>query len=182
MELRVDESKVTKRLVYKKDFFDRFGEIKFPLFGGLLALFLLIQLFMNFKIDDLKPAIIILVFLIITIYLELEAITGFSKIDDLIEIVTDKTDLENMAVCKEIANQSFWRLVTDKKEYLVFRNPSKILNAGENITILFDKNIILINSTCYPINDVHNRSPFSFGANKRNINKFRSTLEKIYVS
>jgi hypothetical protein len=80
----------------------------------------------------------------------------------LIEVVSEKLE---------------WQKVSSSSEAFIAKtNPSFFSGSwGEQITILFDKDRILINSIC----DLDKRSSLvSFGRNKRNVNTLKESIEQ----
>lgn len=91
-------------------------------------------------------------------------------------IETNLTRNELDVIIKNVATELKWNIISDSKKIVEAKTfPSFFSGSwGEQITILFDDNRILINSIC----DLDQKSSItSMGRNKRNINKLSEAIE-----
>ena len=176
--LNIKQSIRERKLKFSFDFLDHFNDLSTPFFFLLVTLFLLFQLFLNY--ESLKSIFIISTLIILSITLLVIVIKNLIKINDLIELKTSLKTHKNKEITIEIATSLGWSLLETSEDYFIFRNPSRMLNGGEIITIIFDSNLLLFNSTSCPImnNAGANRSSLSFGANTRNLKKFVKKLNE----
>lgn len=177
IKVNVQKSWVTKRLQYEKSFLGSFNDILPTFFFGLIGVYLLIQLTLNFN-EGFKAIGLIVVFLLLTTLLLVSTIKEYLAFDRLAELKTARRKAENRELIMGIADKLKWRLLADSTDYFLFRNPWRLFSGGENITILYKDDWILFNSASYPINDI-TRTSLTFGANKRNLNKFKRCLNEM---
>jgi len=95
----------------------------------------------------------------------------FKSIDTML------TRKEIDVVIDNVANKLEWKIfMMNKKVLIAYTNPSFFTGSwGEQITILFDKNRILVNSICDP---KKRSSVVSMGRNKQNIKLFIEEIKK----
>ena len=92
-------------------------------------------------------------------------------------IETNLTRKEFDPIIEKVANELEWTPYAINKKIIIAKtNPSFFSGSwGEQITILFDKNRILINSICDPDKQ---SSVVSMGRNKQNINRLIDEIKK----
>lgn len=90
-------------------------------------------------------------------------------------IPTDRTRAEFDDVIAEVAAKHKWTLVTSNDRIVVAKTGFSWAGSwGEQITILFDKDRILINSICDPDK---RSSVTSFGRNKKNVRALKEEID-----
>ncbi len=177
MNLDVKKSLANRKLNYDRSFFDSVNDLLPTAFLSIIWLFLLIQLILNFR-EDYRTIGLIIVFILIVTTLLISTIKEYVNLDRLEEIETKRNKSENKKLIIIIADKLRWTLLDEKADYITVRNPWKLLNGGENITLLFGDNSIFFNSSSYPINHV-TRTTLTFGANRRNLTKFKKYLKEL---
>lgn len=175
--IKIKESMTGKKLHYERSIMDDFNDILPSIFFGLVGFFLFVQLGLNIK-EELKVIGPIILFVVLSTFLLASTIKEYMKLDYLVELRTGKMESENKEMVIRIANKLKWRLLEDNIDHCILRNPGKLFNGGENITIICKDHFILFNSTSYPINDT-TRTTLTFGANERNLNKFKKYLNEL---
>ncbi len=109
------------------------------------------QLVLNIK-KDFRTLGQIIFFMSIVKMLLISTIKEYRNLDQLDEIKTKWNKSENKELATIIADRLKWTMLAQKQDYLIVRNPWRLLSGGENITILFSDNSIFFNSSSYPIN------------------------------
>jgi len=180
MKIKVKESLRSKRLQYEKSFLHYINDILPTIFLGLIGIYLLVQLALNFK-EGFNTVGLIILFLLLTTFLLVSTIKEYLTLDRLAELKTSKRKAENRELIIDIADKLKWRLLVDNNDHFIFRNSWRLFNGGENVTIIYKDDCIYFNSTSYPINDAI-RTTLTFGANQNNLNKFRRCLNELLKS
>jgi hypothetical protein len=180
MKIKVKESLTSKRLQYEKSFLDYINDILPTIFLGLIGMYLLIQLALNFN-EGFKTIGLIILFLLLTTLLLVSTIKEYLALDRLAGLKIARRKAENRELIIGIVDKLKWRILADNTDHFIFRNPWRLFNGGENVTIIYRDDWILFNSTSYPINDV-TRTTLTFGANQRNLNKFKRCLTEVLKS
>jgi len=93
------------------------------------------------------------------------------------EVNTTLNHDELMKLIEQVAKALKWsKIHSDKKFYIAKTDPGFFSGSwGEQITILFDRNRVLINSIC----DLDKKSSVvSMGGNRENVNTFIESIEK----
>jgi hypothetical protein len=173
--IRVDTA---QGVVYRGlTFLDTINDLLPTVFLSITCLFLLTQLVLNIK-EDFRTLGQIIFFMSIVTMLLISTIKEYRNLDQLDEIKTRWNKSENKELATIIADRLKWTMLAQKQDYLIVRNPWRLLSGGENITILFSDNSIFFNSSSYPINGA-TRTTLTFGTNRRNLIKFKKYLGEI---
>jgi hypothetical protein len=177
MDIDSKKSLAHKKLAYDKSFLDTINDLLPTVSLSIICLFLLIQLVLNIK-EDFRTLGLIAFFMLIVTMLLISTIKEYRNLDQLDEIKTKKNKSENKELATIIADRLKWKMLAQKQDYIIVRNPWRLLSGGENITILFSDNSIFFNSSSYPTNDAM-RTTLTFGTNRRNLIKFKKYLGEI---
>lgn len=177
MDINVKASLATGKLQFKGSQLHAFNDFYPVVFSGLVGIYLVIQLFLNIG-SDLRTMIVISFFLVVTVWFFIAAIKGVRNIDRLMEMNADGTAPEKRTQAMKVARKLGWVLLAQDDDYDVFRNPPNWGRGGENIVLIYTEFSIWFNSTSYPAGS-GSRTIISFGANQRNLKKYRKTWYEV---
>lgn len=168
----------TKTKELKLNLWEKFQHYSIVFYFSIAPVVLLFFHLKDYILGGTKPFLeweigIIIIFSILALlfYLLQKSRLKFKGVD------TTLTREELDPIIEKVANELEWTLHRNSKKMMTFKtNPSLWLGSwGEQITILFYKNRVLVNSIC----DLQKQSSVaSYGRNKKNMNRLIEEISK----
>ena len=174
--IKITESKANDKLIFKKSLFDKLSdlmvEIPIIVFIPFLCGFALFK-----KISDGEPFVGTLFLFILFLSISVLMIYSMSTLNSL-ERITGKSRGQNSKAIKEIAEFYNWKIYSNNQQMTIISFSWKETGTdwGKQMTILYDKEDILVNCTSYGL--FSTPSPFHWFANRKKVNKLKSEFNK----
>ena len=171
----INKSKQVDRLIYSNKW-DKFFDYMLPIIFTVAILFVGgINFFFNLKNNN--SVLTSLFFLICCITIACLLMYWTIKNHSLIRIQGTSRG-KNSKIIKDIAKENDWNIRYSNQEITVITFPYKLSSTdwGKEMTILYDKNDILVNCISYGLHS--SPSPFHWAANTKKVNKLKSEFKK----
>jgi len=168
------KSKQVDRMVYVSSI-DKILDYMLPLIFAISILFAGgMKFYFDFKNNNSIE--LSLIFLISSICIATLLIYWTRKINTLIRI-KGLSRGKNLKIVKRIAKENNWNVSSSNQEITIiyFDWNMGSTDWGKEMTIIYDKNDILVNCISYGMNS--NPSPFHWAANEKKVNKLKTEFE-----
>jgi hypothetical protein len=132
---------------------------------------------LNSDFNKNEPITLSLLFLVLAITLSSLFIYSIINLNSL-KRINGLSRGKNSSLIKKIAKHNNWNISSSNQQITIihFSRQDVGTDWGKQITILYDKNDILVNCISFGINS--DPSPFHWFANKRKVNKLKKEFEK----
>ena len=171
------KSKKAEKLVFKKWFltklFDRIFELPYILFFPFLS-----GMYLFSKIDNKESYGIAIIYFGIAITLCGMLFYSVYHLNSLTRI-SGISHRQNSQMIKDIAENNNWKIESNNQQMTIisFSWQETGTDWGKQMTIIYDRNDILVNCTSYGL--FSTPSPFHWFANRKKINKLKTEFNKL---
>jgi len=174
--INIAESKANDKLIFKKSLLYKLSDLMVEIPIVVFIPFLCgIALFK--KISDGEPFVGTLFLFILCLSISGLIIYSISTLNSL-ERITGKSRGQNSKTIKDIAEKHNWKIYSNNQQMTIisFSWIETGTDWGKQMTILYDKEDILVNCTSYGL--FSTPSPFHWFANRKKVNKLKIEFNK----